>query len=140
MTVQRATAEHVELVAELGHKFITASDAPPASLDECRVFVTGLLAHPNAGVFVSERGVIAGMVAPLYYRPDFLQAVELFWWAEDGQGRPLLDAFEHWAIHTAKVNEIYMSTLEGFTPPAIDVLLLRRGFAASNKTFRKVVR
>lgn len=140
MSVRRATVEDVELVAELGHRFINASDAPPATLDECRTFVAGLVEHVNAGVFVSDRGVIAGVSAPLYYRPDFLQAIELFWWAEDGQGKALLDAFESWAIGVAGVNEIYMSTLEGFTPAAIDVLLLRRGYAASNKTFRKVVR
>lgn len=138
--VRRATSADVELVAELGHKFINASDAPPATLGECRTFVAALIPHPQGAVFVSERGVIAGTVGPLYYRPDFLQAIELFWWAEDGQGKLLLDAFERWAIDEAKVHEIYMSTLEGFTPPAIDVLLLRRGYAASNKTFRKVVR
>lgn len=137
--IRAATIADVELVAELGHKFINASDAPPATLDECRTFVAALIPHPQGGVFVSERGVIAGTVGPLYYRPDFLQAIELFWWAEDGHGKALLNAFEHWAIETMNVNEIYMSTLEGFTPPAIDVLLLRRGYAASNKTFRKVV-
>ncbi len=140
MTVRRATLSDVDLVAELGHKFIVASGAPPATLEECTAFVTALIPHPHGGVFVSERGVIAGTVGPLYYRPDYLQAIELFWWAEDGKGKALLDAFEWWAINTLGVHEIYMSTLEGFTPPAIDVLLLRRGYAASNKTFRKAVR
>lgn len=139
MTVRRATADDIELVAELGHRFINASDAPPATIEECREFVAQLIDGENGGVFVSERGVIAGVASPLYYKPAFVQVIELFWWAEDGRGKALLSAFEAWAAEIG-ADEIYMSTLDGFTPASIDGLLLRKGYAASNKTFRKGLR
>lgn len=137
--IRRATSQDVELVAELGHKFIHAAGMPPATIEECRTFCAHIIPQPMAGVFVSERGVIAGVMAPLYYKPTHLQAVELFWWAEDGQGRALLDAFEAWAIE-AGANDLNMSTLDHFSHPGVEVLLKKRGYEGRDKTFRKVVK
>lgn len=137
--VRRATSADIELVASLGHKFIHAAGMPPASMAECVTFCERLLAAPEAGVFVSERGVIAGVLAPLYYRPEHKQAVELFWWAEDRQGKALLTAFEAWAIE-AGADDINMSTLDHFSHPGVEVLLKARGYEGRDKTFRKVVK
>jgi hypothetical protein len=145
MSVRRATIDDVELVAELGHKFIHAADMPPATIEECRTFCAHIIPQPMAGVFVSERGVIAGVAAPLYYKPSHLQVVELFWWAEDGKGQKLLDEFEEWGI--AKImapevtgGDVNMSTLEHFSHPGVEVLLKKRGYEGRDKTFRKVVK
>lgn len=136
MSVRRANEEDVELVAELGHRFIHAADMPPASIEECREFVGRLLQAKEAGVFITARGVIAGVLAPLYYRPDYKQAVELFWWSEDRQGLKLLQAFEQWAFD-AGANDVNMSTLDHFTPPGVQKLLTKRGYLLRDKTFRK---
>lgn len=145
MTVRRATPGDTDLVAELGHKFIHAAGMPPATVEECRTFCAHIIPQPMAGVFVSERGVIAGVAAPLYYKPSHMQVVELFWWAEDRQGQALLDAFEEWGVAMIMAPEvtggdINMSTLEHFSHPGVEMLLKRRGYEGRDKTFRKVVK
>lgn len=143
--VRRATSDDTDLVAELGHKFIHAAGMPSATIDECRAFCSHIIPQPMAGVFVSERGVIAGVAAPLYYKPRHIQVVELFWWAEDGRGKALLEAFEEWGVSQIMAPEvaggdINMSTLEHFSHPGVAVLLKRRGYEGRDKTFRKVIK
>jgi hypothetical protein len=87
-------------------------------------------------VFVSPQGVIAGVLAPLYYNPAHIQAVELFWWAEDGHGKPLLESFERWATE-AGAADINMSTLDHFTPPHVEGFLARRGYVLRDKVYRR---
>jgi GNAT superfamily N-acetyltransferase len=48
-------------------------------------------------VFLSSGGMIGGMLCPYWAAPGDVQAIELFWFATDGQGRALLGAFEEWA-------------------------------------------
>lgn len=134
--IRKALPEDMELVAELGHRFIHAAHMPPATIEECRVFVAALIAHDSAGVFVSPKGVIAGLLAPLYYKPEHIQAVELFWWAEDGKGFLLLGAFEAWAKERG-ADDINMSTLAHYTPAGVESKLLRRGYEARDQTYRK---
>lgn len=139
MSVRRATIGDAEHCARFGLKFIKAADMPPATFEGCLAFCQQLLEHPAAGVFVSEGGVIAGVISPLYYNPDHRQAVELWWWAEDGNGLRLLQAFEKWA-ENAGAHDVNMSTLDHYTPPGVENLLERRGYQLRDKTFRKRLR
>lgn len=134
--IRRATIEDVEHCATLGHKFIVAADMPPASLEECRTFCASLLHHPDGVMFISPQGVIAGLLAPLYYKPGYKQAVELFWWAEDGNGLRLLQAFETWARERG-ADDINMSTLAHYTPKGVPELLRRRGYEARDQVYRR---
>lgn len=139
MLIRRATVDDIGHCARLGLKFIEAAGMPAATIEGCIEFCARIIDHPdNAAMFVSPQGVIAGVIAPLYYRPDYLQAVELFWWAEDGHGRALLAAFEAWAIENG-ADDINMSTLDHFSHPGVEVLLKKRGYEGRDKTFRKVV-
>lgn len=134
--IRAATIEDAEHCARLGLKFIDAAQMPPATLDGCLAFCQVLIPSESAGVFVSEIGVIAGVLAPLYYNPQHVQAVELWWWAEDGNGGKLLAAFEEWAWARG-ASDINMSTLDHFTPPGVDKMLLRRGYVLRDKTYRR---
>jgi GNAT superfamily N-acetyltransferase len=136
MKVRQATVDDIEHVAILGHRFIEAAQMPPATMAECRVFCEALLVHESAGVFMSPNGVIAGILAPLYYKPAHIQAVELFWWAEDGNGRLLLAAFEAWAKERG-ADDVNMSTLAHYTPPHVEGMLERRGYVARDRVYRK---
>lgn len=129
--IRRATLDDVELVAVLGHRFITeAEEMPDASLTDCVDFVERLLSSETGVAFVSKsgRGVIAGIITPLYYKPSYKIAAELFWRANDGTGMHLLRAFEEWAVG-AGANDIRLSTLADFSDPLTVKLLKRRGYA-----------
>jgi hypothetical protein len=41
--------------------------------------------------------MVGGVLSPLYFNPAKVVAAELFWWAPDGGGRELREAFEAWA-------------------------------------------
>ncbi|SCX88229.1 hypothetical protein [Paracoccus tibetensis] len=58
--------------------------------------LSGLITRPDGGVWISERGFIAGVITQTIISPDPV-AVELGWWAADRSGLRLLRAFEAWA-------------------------------------------
>jgi hypothetical protein len=136
MSIRRATLDDAEHCARLGLKFIEAADMPPATFEQCLDLCTHLVQMPEAGVFVSPIGVIAGVIAPLYYNPAYKQAVELWWWAEDGNGFRLQRAFEAWAI-AAGADDVNMSTLDHYTPDGVESWLHHRGYEPRDKTLRK---
>lgn len=55
-----------------------------------------LIASPDAAVWVSGGGFIAGSLQPTVISPALI-AMEHGWWASDGSGLRLLRAFETWA-------------------------------------------
>lgn len=134
--IRPATLDDAMHCATLGLKFINAAGMPPATIEQCVEFCVRMIPLDIAGVFVSPQGVIAGVVTPLYYNPNWTQAVELWWWAEDGNGLRLLEAFETWAWSKG-ADDINMSTLAHFTPKGVDKLLARRGYELRDQTYRK---
>jgi GNAT superfamily N-acetyltransferase len=129
--IRRATMQDIELVARLGHAFISEADEmPDATLVECVEFAARLLSSETGCAFVSEKGegIIAGVIAPLYYKPSYKLAAELFWRANDGTGLQLLSAFEGWAWSQG-ANDVRLSTLAEFSDPLTAKLLKRRGYA-----------
>ena len=58
--------------------------------------VANLIASPQAAVFVSRNGFIAGSLTPTIINPQPI-AVEHGWFADDGNGLRLLRKFEKWA-------------------------------------------
>jgi len=134
--IRRATIADTLHVATLGHKFIEAAQMPAATIEHCIDFCARALSSDQCGCFVSDGGVILGVLSGLYYRPDYLQVSELFWWAEDGMGKALLAALEDWGREMG-AKEINMSTLDYFTHKKIETLLEVRGYELREKTFRK---
>lgn len=138
MSVRPAEPGDVFHVATLGHRFIEAAGMPPASIEQCIDFCAAALLDPAHGCFVSEGGVIMAQLAPLYYRPDYLMAVEMFWWAEDRQGFALLEAFEDWADRSGAAEKV-VSMLHGYSPQGLDAKLEARGYKRRDTVFRKEI-
>ncbi len=93
--IRRADAADLPRIIELGRKNHEAVNASPYDPDAARAFVAHVI---EAGaVFLSDGGMIGGLVSPFWAAPLDLQAWEMFWFAEDGSGLALLAAFRDWA-------------------------------------------
>lgn len=77
---------------------LRAAVGGPVPVD--RSWTAGILAKlitsPDAAVWVSGGGFIAGSLQPTVISPALI-AMEHGWWARDGSGLRLLRAFEAWA-------------------------------------------
>ena len=94
---------------DMGRKFHAAT-GHASRFDEAAFCVALDQIEAQGGLFTSKRGMIGGVIAPMWCAPDWKAAVELFWWAEDGQGLRLLRRFEQWARDMG-AQEIRMTTL-----------------------------
>lgn len=70
--------------------------ALPRDLGAIEATLRRMMTSDEAVLLVHDRGVIGGVLSPVWASPSVLVATELFWWAELG-GRPLMKAFETWA-------------------------------------------
>lgn len=122
-------------VVKMGRKFAAASGLP-VPFNDCDFERTALALLEAGAIFVSDAGMIGGIIAPAYINSEWLIAVELFWWAEDGQGRSLLSEFENWARANG-ASEIRMTTLCDIEGP--ERILARRGYAPCEVSFGKVI-
>ena len=52
----------------------------------------------NATLIMTDKAMVAGVIIPALSNLSHLMAVEMAWWAKDGQGIRLLRSFEKWAI------------------------------------------
>lgn len=95
--IRRATHADLDTVVRFGADFHAYSPwkSIPFDTDATREFVGRLI--DGGVVFISETGMIGGMLNPLYFNPAYVTAVELFWWATKN-GRELMQTFEDWAI------------------------------------------
>lgn len=135
--IKRAEPADAETAARMGLRFIEAAGLPPANLEGCINFCHQLISSDNGVIFVSDLGVIAGYAAPIYYNPGYVQAHEVFWWAEDKQGSELFRFFERWAIDEIEADEIVVSTLRGFSPDHLLPVLLSKGYKERDLNFVK---
>lgn len=116
-------------LAEMGRRFHRRHNiaggfdaaAFDATLEKCKVFRT-------------DAGFIAGALAPSWCDPNWLIAIELAWWSEDGAGMRLLRQFEAWAQENG-ANEIRMTTLTS-NPRAAAAL---RSYEPTETSYRKVL-
>jgi hypothetical protein len=102
--------------------------------DAMRGLLARMIEADGATVICTAQGVIGGALVPAYCDPQWVQAVELFWWAEDGQGLRLLRAFEEWA-REMKAAEVRMTTLSAL-PRSAKAL---RGYDPAEVSYRKVI-
>ena len=102
--------DHIVLMARELHDF--SEQMAPLDPEHFKRFCQGLIENMNACLFVSENGMIGGTIIPAYTTANWRIAVEVFWWAEDGQGLFLLREFERWAKRRG-ADEIRMTTQAG---------------------------
>lgn len=78
-------------------------------------------------LFVSGRGMIGGYSWPSLWSRDHLIVMEAFWWAQDGSGAALMDAFEDWAMSLG-TKDIRMAYLHRLEPEKVERKLRNRGY------------
>lgn len=135
--IERAKQSDIPRIVDMALKFVEAGGLPETTKEKMADFAEGLMANPQAFVAVSERGFIAGMLAPLFYNPDHIDAHELAWWSEDGRGLKLLSAFEAWADQSG-AQQVVLST-EHTTDARAQKLLMRKGYELTEFSFRKAI-
>ena len=131
-----ASHEDIPRLVAMGQKFHGMSgQAAPFDPDAVAGLLGQMIDSPAAVVLASDDGVIGGALSPAYCAPQWLMAVELFWWAERG-GLRLLSEFEKWAQEIG-AHEVRMTSLSAY--PRAAEILSRRGYAASEISHTKVI-
>lgn len=134
---REATATDLPHIVAMGRKFHAASGMPMAfDAEAFGGFVNNMLASDTCCFFVTDGGMICGALSPAYCNPAWVMAVELMWWAEDGQGLGLLSAFEDWARDRG-ASEVRMTSLHALKPA--ERILSRRGYAPIELSHTKVI-
>lgn len=92
-----------------------------------------LLDNPNIICIQKEgKGIILGLIYPLFYNPDVLVAQELGWWVEpEHRGSPLairlLKEFEKEAKNRG-ASKVIMFYLDAQTPDKLDKMLSKMNY------------
>lgn len=137
--VREATSEDFPALVTMGRKFHQASPWSRVSTFDEEAFrhsLVWLMDAPNGVLLTSGEGMIGGLVFPLFFNSAAKVAQELFWWAEDGQGRALLSEFERVAkVRGANVG--VMGALDGLRDSAVGRLLMTQGYLPTEHMFMK---
>ena len=134
--IRKATMWDMAHIEDMGRKFHAASGQPHGFNAQATMeFVGGMIESPSAIVLVSNDGFIGGTLSPAYCDPDWIMAVELFWWA-GGSGLKLLKAFEEWAIKIG-ANEVRMTSL--ISLDRAGKILTRKGYQAAEISYTRII-
>lgn len=133
---REATAADIPLLIAWGREFhrmggLRCKYRPEAVAD----MLAGLIASDTGVVLMHDHGMIGGALVPAYCDPEWLHAVELFWWASR-DGKALLRDFEGWA-KAMGAQEVRMTSLHDL--PAADTILKRKGYAPNEISYSKVI-
>ncbi|MEX0319020.1 MAG: hypothetical protein AB3N21_13765 [Ruegeria sp.] len=134
--IRPATIEDMPRLMEYARRFHEQS-CQPFPFDEDATARMGeiMIEAPQSTIIIGEAGMIGGALCPAYCAPDWVQAVELFWWAEKG-GIALLKAFEDWAQEVG-ASEVRMTTLAALE--RADRLLRGLSYEPAEISYRKVL-
>lgn len=142
MKIHRATRDDVARLtrlAQLEHARSQFKDErfdPVVAARNFEMCATGAL----SAVFISDQGLgfIAVCVQPGLYNGR-MTSHELAWYAEDGSGLALLDAFTAWA-NLMRANRVVVANFAGIKDaPKFTRVLGRKGFACLGQTFTKTL-
>ncbi len=134
--IRHAADTDIPRLLDMGAEFHKAAKMPfKFNAETMGVMFRNMIENDAACVLISDSGLIGGIAAPAYCDPEYIQAIELFWWAESG-GIKLLRAFEEWATNIG-VNEIRMTSLASL--PRADRLLKKFGYAPAEISYGKVI-
>lgn len=135
--IREATTSDLPFLMDVAHKFHAAGGMPSTiNVDALSQFLTAMIEGEQSVIFRTDGGVIGGAIVPAYYNHSYLQAVELFWWSTDRQGRALLSEFERWAAEMG-ANEVRMSTIASI--PKSARLLGHLKYTPSEISHRKAI-
>lgn len=132
---RRATQEDVPEIVRLGADFHAMSPyrAIPYDPEAFAEFAGRLIEH--GVIFLSEDGMIGGLLNPLYFNPSVVMGAELFWFARQG-GRALREAFEEWA-KAGGAQGVQFSGLADDNTDRIRKHFERAGYTAAEQAYFK---
>lgn len=134
--IRRATADDLDEIVELGAAFHVYGPYAfvPMDRDAFHAFCRALI--ETGVIFLSEEGMLGGLMNPLYFNPSVTMGAELFWWAPKG-GRALRIAFEEWAKDQGGIG-VQFSCLEDEHVTIARKLFERAGYRATEVGHVKV--
>ena len=100
--IRRATLDDLETAVQFAKEFHAESVHSWIPVDDENLTDWMARLIEGGAVFLSEHGIIGGMILPLYFNQAFKLAVEMFWWAPK-DGTPLRKAYEAWATEQGAV-------------------------------------
>lgn len=89
----------------------------------------------HGAIFLSDDGMIGGVLNPLYFNPAYVTAAELFWWA-GRDGTALRLAFEEWGREQGVVGMSFSGIADEHAP-AIARVFRRAGYLPIETAFFK---
>ena len=135
--IRHAGHADIPALVEMGRKFHKASQMPCSFDVEASTGLLGrMIDADGAVVLITDAGAMGGMLSAAYCDPEWVMAIELFWWAQDRRGLLLLGAFERWAVEK-HANEVRMTTLSAISGP--EKILARRGYKSVEISHMKVI-
>ncbi|WP_170545306.1 hypothetical protein [Ruegeria arenilitoris] len=134
--IRPATVDDLPRIVENGAKFHAKSKQPfPYDPIAAGKFARIMIGNDDSQIFISDTGMIGGVLTPSFYAPQWVMAVELFWWAER-DGLKLLKKFEEWA-EESNATEVRMTSLGAL--PRADRLLREDSYEVAEISYRKVL-
>lgn len=131
MSVRKATAKDILIIVDYIECLRTAIGGPvQVDREYTAATIARLIASSDGLVLISDGGFIAAILQQTMISPSLI-ALECGWYASDGSGRKLLEAYEGWARERG-ATLIQLST--GPTGPDLTRLGYRRAEQAWIKT------
>lgn len=133
--IRRAGEADLDRIVELGaafHAYCPYRDIP-LDREGFRQFAARLIEH--GAIFLSDDGMIGGLLVPLYFNPAVVMGAELFWWAGK-TGKGLREAFEQWARDEG-AQGVQFSGLTDQRAEIIRKVFERAGYTAAETAFFK---
>lgn len=133
--IRRATLDDLETAVQFAKEFHAESVHSWISVDHEALsqWMAGLI--EGGAVFLSDHGIIGGVIVPMYFNPAVKVAAELFWWAPQ-EGRALREAYEAWAKeHGASISQF--SGQRNERSDTVEKLFRRAGYEPVETGFMK---
>jgi GNAT superfamily N-acetyltransferase len=139
VSVREANHYDIPGLVEIGARFHARGLVPVPFCRQSVAFTLGNLIDNEDSVVLIDGDAVAGaLLHPAWFNHDHLTGQELFWWAENGNGRQLFAALEKWARDRG-ADSFAMIALENLRPDAVGALYKRKGYVPTEHSFLKVL-
>lgn len=139
MTIREANHYDIPAMVEIGARFHAKSNVRvPFCRESVAVTLGNLIDHEDGVVLIDGNAVAGALLHPAWFNHAHKTGQELFWWAEDGNGRHLFLALERWAKDRG-ADSFAMIALESLRPEAVGALYRRNGYHPTEHSFLKVL-
>ena len=149
--IREATIKDVPEIFQMSISFLNEAkilDTIPLNKEDLYSWVINLINDTNSTCLVYDedsiiKGAIAGTIAPHYTNKSYLVASEFAWWVVPEYrgkiGKPLLQAFELWAV-TNNANMVIMAALEEISPELLGRVYKSLGYSTTEHSYTKVIK